>query len=328
MKTKIICFGLLFFPLKLLGQIMFAPDNQIRSAISPSAVFQREIVAWWFEDHSAFGKVKTGAFILGFTTHDAVFKKGSGELGGGLMFRFENHDFWTETSFAFPFATEITVGRDWKSSLGFAPAIKVYSQPRELLREEYYDPVLMNWVKNQTQINLDIGYSLQHQKDFYADIFVTNITRYVISGEQESFVQKPTYGINTAYLFGKKPTKVRIGIMAEMSGIGTNTKLVWLLRPNIQLLFLDEQFWIKYTLLKANSLNTNEFAHRFVVGLGSWWNINFAYTTGNSGMYRNSQGNFELFMSWNLDKKQNPDKTKRAIPCSKKLKKGFTKLFK
>ncbi len=116
--------------------------------------------------------------------------------------------------------------------------------------------------------------------------------------------------------------------MAEMSGIGTDTKLIWLVRPNIQLLFLDEQFWVKYTLLKANSINTKEFAHRFVVGLGSWWNINFAYTTGNSGIYRNSQGNFEIFMSWNLDKKQNPDKTKRAIPCSKKLKKGFTKLFK
>lgn len=318
---------MLFFPLKLLGQVMFAPDNQIRSAISPSAVFQREIVAWWLEDHSAFGSVKTGAFVLGFTTHDAVFKKSGGELGGGIMFKFENHDFWTETSFAFPFATQIYVERDWQSSIGFSPQIKIYSQPRELLRDEYYDPTLMSWTKNQTQINLDIGYSLQHQKDFYLDIFAMNIVRYIITGQEEIFPQKPVYGINTGYLFGKKETKARLGLMAEMSGLSSNTKLMWLLRPNIQILFLDEQFWIKYTLLKANSINTNEFAHRFVVGLGSYWSINFAYTFGNSGIYRNSQGNFELFMSWNLDKKQNPDKTKRGIPCSTKFKKK-TKLFK
>lgn len=307
---------------------MYTPDNQIRAPISPSAVFQREVVASWMEHHSSFGTLKTGSFMLGFTVHDAMFKKKKGEIGGGAMFKFENHDFWTETSFSFPFATQVVVGRDWKSSLGFAPQIKIYSQPRELFREEYYDPVLMNWVKNQTQINIDIGYSLQHQKDFYMDIFVTNITRYVITGKQESFPQKPTYGINTAYLFGKREPKVRLGLMAEISGIATNTKPMWLVRPNIQLLFLDEQFWIKYTILKANSIKTNEFAHRFTVGLGSWWNLNFAYTTGNSGIYRNSQGNFELFMSWNLDKKENPDKTKRAIPCSRKLRNGFTKIFK
>lgn len=326
MRIKIICFGLLLFPLKLLGQMMFAPDNQIRAPIAPSAVFQTEIVAWWLEDHSSFGKIKTGSSIIGFTIHDNVFKKSQGEIGGGLIFTFENHDFWTETSFAFPFATQVYVAQDWQSSVGFAPKIKVYSQSDELLREEYYDPTLMNWIKNQTQINLDIGYSLQHQRDFFLDVFATNIVRYVVSGEEESFPQKPTYGLNTAYLFGKNETKVSLGIMGEISGFPGNTKPIWFLRPNIQVLFLDEQFWIKYTLLKANSLNTNEYAHRFVMGIGSWWNINFAYTFGNSAIYRNSQGNFELFMSWNFDKKRNPDKTKRAIPCPK-FKKGLN-LFK
>lgn len=309
------------------GQMMFGADNLLRTTYLPSAAgYENQVYGTWLEYNSYLGLLRTGNSVIGLNWRLPIdkmtlFQKET-EIGIGPLFQYRETEFWNETYFKFPIASRVKIADRWWTSVGFSPTIKLYSEPRELTREQYDDPTFLPTRARQVVSLTDISWSLDYGETFYFDIGCQNVINKAFTGTSGPKVDETrVWTMNTAYKIGKKqnPTKVRVGMLFELSGLEAKQKIMWLARPNVQLLFLDESFWLKYTLIKNNSLEPLEFAHRFLVGgFSKTVNLNFAYTVGNSQLYKNSQGNFELFIIWTFDKNN-----ERAFSSKKDKKKAL-----
>lgn len=324
---------------ELMGQFMYGTDNSIRSAIAPgSAGYKNQLYASWLSYQSYFGQIKSANSIAGGDAQlDLGLRRTNGYLGIGGFFQQRDLEYWKETSFNINFASSIEISKGVFAALGFRNTLFQYGQPEGLTREEFLDDIFLNIQETQAIYKLSWGLSI-HSEKFYFDFGHINAFTRVFSGSEGAKVKEsPSFVINTSYIFksnqkysNSKDYGIRPGLMFECSGLfNPNEKFMWLTKPNIEFLFWEDKIWAEYTLIYGNSLNRSEFANRILVGAGTHLNLSFAYTFGNSKLYTNSQGNFELIVVYDInrrekDKKNNKYKGSASCKSVFKLPKSYS----
>ena len=304
------------------------PTNQIEYS---GRITSSQITLRAKENHVNFGpRHSSGSVAIGggyFIPTDRLNFSRLSEYGGvafGAYLESLHTGFWKKTSIVPILSSQVDIGNGWYGGIGIAPSFVLYNQDNELTRETYNDQVLLALDRRQVTFRISYGLGLSYKRTFFFDVSERDAAEIILADASNSRVDKrSTWIINTAYTFRPQARQVcwRVGYLMEASGVFDKYQVLWMMRPNVTALFANEQFWVGYSVLKSNSLIQSEFAQRFLLGFKvAMLDINLAYTFGNSQIYSNSQGNFEIFIHYDFG--GNDSNKKRAFQKSNACESG------
>jgi len=267
-------------------------DNRIRGLMSSSAVGQQEqIVSWYKESYSGYGDSKTADFVLGFD------KKYRNRLGTGAYLTSSTVGFVKEFNFQPVVAVHIPVLANSSLSFGISPELQFITQNNmNPFRKDFADPTIINVVKNQTNINVNMGIGF-NSSNFYVDLGVQRIVSKAISLDYRYDIL-PNYNINIGGKFAASPD---ILVLPKLSFQTIVTPLLYMMQAGTDISW-RERFSVGYYFLAADFSDNYSFAHNFRFGVRTldYFTVNFGYSVGNSPLYKYSQGTYQIYLTWDL----------------------------
>jgi type IX secretion system PorP/SprF family membrane protein len=292
MKKQTLIIVLVLISILAKSQQLSIVDNRIRGLISSSAVGKQEqVVSWYEQSYSGYGNSQTSDFVLGF---DKMYRH---RLGTGAYLSSTNMGFVKEINFQPTVAVHIPVLENSSLSFGISPELQFITQNEmNPFRKDFNDPTITNMVKNQTNININMGVGFS-SSNFYVDLGVQRIVSKAVSLDYRYDIL-PSYRLNAGGKFAVSPDVI---ISPKLSFQTILTPLLYVAEIGTDLSW-RERFSFGYYFSAADFSDNYSFANEFRFGARTldYFTVNFGYSIGSSYLYKYSQGTYQIYLTWDL----------------------------
>jgi hypothetical protein len=291
----------LFASICINAQQILNLNKYFRASVSPSAAgINEQLILNSNLSYSSLGTHNNNSTIVGFD------KKYELNIATSSYLKMSNWGLWSDYSFINSFVTRVNVSDKSYLQLGISPELQwVSNNLINPYREEYNDPTFLeNQQANQTLTNISIGITFQ-SPFFFIDLAALRIVSTPI-GTEKLYKQTPLFLANTGVNFPLgddfecKPT-ILFQFMSKPFLYSADAGLA---------LWFKESIGISYDAILTTNQYNDGLSHRVSLDIRSLdrLQVNFGYIFGNSLLYQNSQGTYEVGLKYDLkrSKSNNP----------------------
>jgi len=301
MKKYLLLFVVLFASTCINAQQILDLNKYFRASVSPSAGgINEQLILNSNLCYSSLGTHNNNGTIVGF---DKKYEK---NIATSSYVKVSNWGLWSDYSFINSFIVRVNVSDKSYLQLGISPELQwVSNNLIDPYRKDYNDPTfLKSQQENQILTNINTGITFQ-SPFFFIDLAALRMVSIPI-GTEKLYKQNPLFLANTGVNFSLgndvecKPTVLFQFIGKPFLYSADAGLAIW----------FKESVGISYDIILTTNQYNDGLSHRMSLDIRSLdrLQINFGYIFGNSLLYTNSQGTYQIGLKYNLkrSKSNNP----------------------